>query len=36
MTSLSEIFRDMSHIVLEQDSILNRIDYNIESSLKDV
>ena len=31
---MAELFSKMSHVVQQQDSILNRIDYNVEQSLQ--
>jgi len=32
MTQLGELFQQVNQLVLNQDSILNRIDYNVEQS----
>ena len=32
MTSLSEIYKEMSHIVIEQGTLMDRIDINISES----
>ena len=33
---LAQVFKELSILVVEQGSILNRIDHNIESSLKQI
>ena len=32
MRQLSELFQQVNQLVLNQDSVLNRIDYNVEQS----